>query len=228
MTETFVATIGDTEIEHNHTDPLATPGFVGNIWKDRGECPACDALRDQANEEHHARMAKVREPEPDPTTPALKGTIEVTCRVTQDVNILAYFQTLNEYGQKAYANLTDVYDEFERPFQYLLSLADEAFGGVSLLGYRDGITASEWVEPDDEGDIRVTVTTGSPRRFDVASLRWDVSHFDILRANVPWLDAFHRELEADDEEEDYTDEERDEMRAESFRVPGPNDEALDL
>jgi len=173
-----------------------------------------------AIERHNAMRAKVRDPEPDPATPQLKGQIRIELHIEQDVNLIAYFQTLPERAREQYRRLRlDGHEAWERPVAFLLGDGD---GDVDLcaspLPWQDGATWHEIVDVT-ECELRVHLRPGSRQRvYGFTDTEWCEQDFETLRANVPWLDQTHLDMEA------LGDEEREAGLA---RRPGPLDSPLE-
>lgn len=162
--------------------------------------------------------AAVRDPEPDPTTPQLKGRLTYELEVEQDINILAYFQNLDEAGRRRYRDLdAHSLEAWERPAAFLDSQDDEP-KAENPLPWVEGAISHEMVEVVSSL-LRVRLRTGSTSFiYSGMESEWREEDFETLRANVPWLDQFHTDLEGKAE---------DELAEDEARVPGPNDMPLE-
>lgn len=136
--------------------------------------------------------------------------VEAEVRVEQLVDLPAYFQDLSEGERKSYrlfAQQNDEgYAEWELPVAYLTQGFYETLE-VNLPFLSSDVADFEHVDIDN------VETYTAARKGSFVSSRFTPEDFDLLRAQVHWLDTVHRVLNDEDEasEEDLA------------RIPGPND-----
>ena len=155
--------------------------------------------------------------------PQLKATITIDLKVTQSIDILAYFRSLDAREQARYAEVACGNDEdgefadWEAPLQFLWP--EEDFGGGEIpWSFIPEVTTGGGVDVDDI-DFEVRYRTGLTHGCYGSDSRWSPEDFQTLRDNVPWLDAVHREIEEQDPEIIETN---------LSRVPGPLDTPLNF
>lgn len=127
--------------------------------------------------------------------PPIPLTLGVRIRVeaTTQVDLVTYYAALDEEGRAAYGQLKPAKftnpGEHQWPIEFIVPSADGDFTAEVGLDIRgDGVRHDH--HPTEDIDVHLT------REPYVRGRRgWSVEDFDLLRAQVPWLDAFHRRRE---------------------------------